>query len=124
MKIDKRLLGVFIPCTKEQAEEVYTLLERAGLSTEGLSCPKLWVGYCNGVKCYDDATFQSYHNDENLPTLTLDELRAIVGGEVPKNEPSLLEEIDEFLERIEGFIHGEEGYAITELRRKIEREMK
>jgi hypothetical protein len=122
MKIDERLLGVFIPCTEQEAPEVYELLERAGLSTERLPHPKsakLWMDTSAGVECYHNGTFQAFDNIDNRPTLTLDALRDIVGG-----EPSLLEEIDEFLERIEGFIHGEEGDAITELRRKIERELK
>ena len=81
MNIDKRLLEVFIPCTREQAPEVYELLERAGLTTEGLSLPKIWVDYCAGVKCYEDGTFQAFKSIKNLPTLTLDELRAIVNGD-------------------------------------------
>ena len=81
MNTDKRLLEVFIPCAKEQAPEVYELLERAGLSTEGYSWEKKWTNICTGVKCYHDAGFQSYYNDENFPTLTLDELRAIVGSD-------------------------------------------
>jgi hypothetical protein len=78
MKIDERLLRVFIPCTEAEAPEVYKLLERAGLTTEGLNYAKGWAGACTGVECYSNATFQSYYNEDNLPTLTLPELRAIV----------------------------------------------
>ena len=81
MNVDKRLLEVFIPCTREQAPEVYELLERAGLSTEGYSWEKKWTNICTGVKCYHVAEFQSYYNDDDLPTLTLNELRAIVNGD-------------------------------------------
>jgi hypothetical protein len=180
MNIDKRLLGVFISCTEEEAPQVYELLERAGLTTRGWYKPKLWAGFCTGVKCHKDGTFHSYYNDNNPPTLTLSELRAIVNGDASKqtkysgslisdeeiqaaadewvfdkngmkwsnndntagdnygsfvagvkwassrigHKLTLLEEIDEFLAYIEDFIHGQDGDRITELRRKIGREMK
>jgi hypothetical protein len=78
MKIDKRLLGVFIPCTEQQANEVYELLERAGLMTDGFIFPKHWTGNCTGVKTYDHGTFQCIWITQNLPTLTIEELRQIV----------------------------------------------
>jgi hypothetical protein len=78
MNIDKRLLKVFIPCTEEQANEVYELLELAGLTNEGLTSAKDWQGYCTGVKCYYDGTFQCFKNNTTLPILTIEQLRQIV----------------------------------------------
>jgi thiol-disulfide isomerase/thioredoxin len=78
MNIDKRLLGVFIPCTEHQAEEVYKLLERAGLKVFLSERNKLWCESCNGVKTYLDGTFNSSVLTYPLPTLTIEELRQIV----------------------------------------------
>jgi hypothetical protein len=81
MKIDKRLLRVFIPCTEEQAEEVYKLLELAGLTgltDVGLTDAKEWHWYCTGVKCYHDGTFQCFKNNMDYTILTIEQLRQIV----------------------------------------------
>jgi hypothetical protein len=79
MNIDKRLLGVFIPCTKKQSKEVYELLERAGLKPFLSENAKLWKRYCTGVKTYADGDFQSVAWDlHNRPTLTIEQLRQIV----------------------------------------------
>lgn len=65
----------FVPCTEEQANEVYELLEKNGYGTEGMSGPKDWVSYCEGVKVYKNRTFQSYDNNGNAKEITLDQLR-------------------------------------------------
>ena len=68
----------FVPCTEQEADEVYELLEGAGYKTEGLLCPKMWTEICTGVEVYDDRTFQSFYNNANYPEISIDELKNIL----------------------------------------------
>jgi hypothetical protein len=70
----------FIPCTKEQVDEVCDLLDALGCNTEGFSIPRQWTGICKGVKVYKFNNYQTFENDEKYPTITLEELREIANS--------------------------------------------
>jgi hypothetical protein len=78
MNIDKRLLGVFIPCTQDDLYEVFTLLFSAGLFNESWTTLEQWEPNSIGMQTDEDGYFAPCADHDNLPTLTIEQLRQIV----------------------------------------------
>lgn len=63
----------FVPCTEQEADHVYELLEINGYTPEG-DCAKTWTE-SEGVEVFYDGTFQAHRNVLNFPVVTIAELR-------------------------------------------------
>ena len=76
------LRGKFIPCTKEQVDEVCDLLDALGFKAASTESRE-WAEVCNGVQVFPTKNYQAYVNFADYPTLTLEELREIANHSNP-----------------------------------------
>jgi len=68
--------NMFITCTEADVDEVFSMMNSLGFTTEGFGFPG-WSSMCTGVRIYSDKTYQCFHNHHgDLKEISLEDFRS------------------------------------------------